>query len=457
MTERKQYKYYPPRIQIPVETMFSASGKYALYCLPVDAAQAVQRISNYLKREITYIGEIVDEKRYLGPTEQEIVDIRSTIEKMEVALMSECSIDGVVDQLEAMNATMARQADCICAMRSAVELMSQSGNSLDGYVDAGNATYKNPDQVPITPGAPSTDTEKCQLAQAIYWYFYNHMTESILPAANTTADSLTALVVSLATFGNLAEFVGVPVGIVTGFVASVISWAVDGSIVDYVNWLYASKDDITCIFYNNIPDYKAAGDKMFTWLNEQTEISFGDRIVTKAYFTAEWWTQAVAKDQQENGTWDNYLEAGACDTCPPPTPPGCFSLAPCTPSDWNNPANINCDSGYPRSIGGVQIWQPETPTCPSSGQMTVAWYPYAESPSTTAVLRFGAQRVSDGQLYIEYESPARPVGALAIETFDLSTQVWLQPIKFCMQPISWQGSVVYWCIAEPPDGGPTLP
>lgn len=405
MTERKTYRYYRPRIQIPIATMFDSAGEYGLYCLPKDGAQAIARITGYLKRAITYIGEVVDDTIYYGPTETEMSMVIDIIGELEVGLMSECDFADIVDRLDQMIAVMQQAADCQCqATSSTVNAIGQLP-AIGGYVGEGNVTYKNETDARADYTDPTLDAEKCELAQAHYWFVWEAYTEKILPWANSTADNITAAIVATASFAGVATFIGLPVAVLSAVVAVLVNWAIDGSIENFVNWLYASRDDIVCAIYLNLPDLDACEYALNQVIDTAPELSTLDRALLKSILASQWFMTFVFADQETNGTWDNYIEGGFCSVCAAPVA-SCKPVLDYDAADWSGGFVVN-QNNRGVIIGGTATYINDTMTVPAyPSQLQVEWIPRSDDslPSTMA---FGVTEVLSGKIWTLGTTPSR--------------------------------------------------
>lgn len=447
MADPKRYTFYRPRIQIPVETMATSPGEYRFYCLPVDGAEALLRIAPYLKREITYVGEVIDDKRYIGPSTVDFGAIVDLVGELEVSLMSSCGIEELTALIEAQNATLLAMQECICLSTEWQRQAVSGSGDVSGYVQEGNVTYKNVGDALANPLPPGTDEIRCAYAQAFYWYVFTMFTEEILPAANSTADTITAAIVATATFAGVASFVGMPIAVLTGIVAAVVAWGIDGAIAEFTNWLYASIDDMVCIMYTWFPDFDGAAAALAAYVDAAPEPSFLDKAVLKTVLCSPWHMGFVVQDQQENATWDAYITSGFCTDCDP-TPPGCFSIGACNLADWTGGAN-SCMGGYAVHQGSTSYWNKTSWTCPPAGAtMRVGWIPRTDGSAGSPVCKLGARRLSDSTSYVEFETPARPKDVLVEETFSLSSQLWGELCEFGVRQVGWWAEIKYFCVDE---------
>lgn len=448
MTERRTIPTYRPRIQIPVNSMFSSPGEYALYCLPIDGAQALQRIAPYLTREVTYIYQPLGDRQFLGPTEAEMLEIRELVGELEVGLMSGCDFSTIVDALIAINSTLDGLSTCVCEQSDiALRDLARLPN-LQGYVDNGSVTYDQISETLGSPATPGSDEERCELAQAFYQYIFQTYTEILLPYANNTADVITDAIITTSLFGALASWVGVPVAILSAGLASVVAWGIDGSIANFTNWLLGIKDEFVCTMYAELPDYAAAAAAIDALIDAQTEISFLDKALLKAFAGSEWHMTWVALDQQTNGTYDEYIQAGFCDDCE--VPAGCAPVIACNLSHWTGGV-VECVEGRAWVKGGTARYIYNQIAVPNPGYMWFQWIPRWTTPMSTPRCKVWLYNLGNSTAYYAYQTPYRLMDTVWDEYFTAPTAcwgndcqlmiqqdvLWSEPQMYCAQSTPW--------------------
>ncbi len=343
-------KFYRPRIQIPVDVMLNEPGAYALYCLPLDGVSALSRLIGYAKRQITFVADVLDDRHYKTPSDDVMLQILEVIEETEVRLMEGCGIESLTSAIEAQTSVLESMSMCICDLSAITQKMSSTMPDLSGYVDQALVTYVSPDGSDIVPAAPGTDAILCEYAQSVWFWVFQTYTETLLPYADTTSDALTSAIVATASFAGLATFIGIPVAILTSIVAVAINWAIEGSIANFSNWLWSTKDEIICIYYNTFDDFNAASSEVNAFIDSQGDISYLDKQMAKLLFGSVWHMGWIIEDQITNDTWREYFTSGQCDSCIAPVPPGCISVVPCVEADW---ASTICRDGYPTIAGAT--------------------------------------------------------------------------------------------------------
>ena len=396
MSERKLYRFYRPRIQIPVGDMTSHPGECLWYCLPVDGAQALLRIAPYLRRPITYPGEYLDEKTYNGPTETELTTIHELIDELEEGLMAGCDLALIEEYLERIADAQEQLAECTCSSAAASATETARMPDVSEYVTAEDINYLIPSENYANCDPIITDVLKCEAAQSVYYYIFQQYTETILPWSGESADALVAAIIATVGFGALFSFVGIPIAIAAGIVSVTVNWQVSGSISNFVNWMYGAKDDLICIYYRNFDDYAAAAEEARLYIDSQDDISFLDRQLAKMYFGSTWWYTWIIKDQQANDTWRNYFVADQCDECSE-IPTNCQVYNPCVLDDWTFPesGDLVCNGAYPQIKDNYAIYDETTLTVPDwDGWIDITYVIRGTDPTGNAQFNLYA---GDGQ------------------------------------------------------------
>jgi hypothetical protein len=246
-------------------------------------------------------------------------------------------------------------------------------------------------------------------------------------------------------FALLATWVGAPIAIVSGIFATVLDWAVAGSVENFTNWMWGFKDELICEIYSNLPDYGAAAQAARDLIDTETEPTLLDKAVLKAMCT-EWHFSNVADDQQTSGTWDAYIESGFCDDCLE-TPEGCESAYPCILTDWPDGTFV-CNGSLPQVRGGDSHYTRVSILCPSApSTLTVGWIPRADSGGY-AKIQIGVKIVSNDNEHTTVIPASKPVDVLTEDTYSLPGPCQGEYLYLWVKQDSWYGDIVYYCIEE---------
>jgi len=433
--------------------MFDSPGEYGLYCLPVDGAQALLRICNYLRREVTFIGALVSSQTFLGPTEEELVSIREVIDQVETGLMAQCdfseivtAIDGISSQLETLadvQETLAAMQACVCDALEWQRIAAYPFPDVGGYADSGQLVYTPEEDNYAEYDDPADNEEKCEFAQAIYYQVFRMYTEYLFPFADQASDVLVAGIVASAAFAVLSGGLGIPLATATSLFAAIVNWVIAGEEENFINWLLNNKDELLCQVFTGLPSLQESAANVRAYIDASGTIGILDKQLLKVTYGNPWWMSWAFKAQQTMGYFDGYFVAGACDDCIP-LPGGCISLRPCVPGDWVG-GSIVCEGDYPRINGGISYNTAKVLSWPSSpGWFKIRWIPKAEGyPS--AQLRFSIRRVSNGAIGGEWLSPLRPIDVPVIETFYVGAVPVGVDYQFRVQQVVYNGLLDYWC------------
>lgn len=430
--QRKQY--YSPRVIIDANSILESVANDHIVCLTTQQLEMLRNLTQYLHRRVTFV-EQYEKDYYVVPGESDWNDIQEMVADLEYRLMA-TTCEDIVTALQAI-------ASCVCNIAYWQERIAATLPDLSGYVDTDQVTYLPVNEVMGSPSQPASDQEKCELAQAFYWYIYDAFTEKILPFANSTADQLAAAIIATCAFGAIATFVGIPVAILGVILGVVVSWGVEGAIANFTSWLYASKDEIVCILYQNLPNLDAAASALTTWVNSETSPSYLDKKVLLSMLASTWHMSFVMQDQQENGTWDTYIESGACDECGPP-PMQCVSIRDYVGSDWDG-GTVESENGRATLKAGWSAYTYETVEAIAyPSYLIFSWIPRSTT-DTFARAKYGV-RVDGVTVYMQGQTPNREkdiewqewvnLPAIAVgSTLELMIQqdaYWIEPCYFCL-------------------------
>jgi len=443
--EWRKKGYYGPRVLIETGRITSPQLDAILICLTGPQVEMLRNLTQYLHRRSTFAQDY-EQDYYLAPNNEDWEVIETIVAELEGNLMSDCLNDLIV-AIEAQTAVIDAMMQCVCTSTAYQQNIASQLPGLSGYVDQTLVNYLAPGETEGNPINPATDTEKCELAQAMYYYIYDAFTEDILPFANASADTLTGLIVATSTFALLGGFLGLPVVILGYVVSGVVAWAIDGAISSIINWLLAIKDEYVCVLYNAYPDYALASQGASTLIDDDGTLSYLEKNMLKSLMASSWHMTWVSKDQQTNGTWDSYFIAGQCDDCVPPDPE-CQTLD-CAGGNWGDipPGVLACESGTPYALNAFPIrWLGGSPTQPAAGfKLQVNWT--AMGASGNAIL--GCDLRSDvTEHQINVSPPAsQPVGETTTSEWTLSSPGTIgEGLDIRLAQATWYGLVNWYCI-----------
>lgn len=448
MTEANRVKtYYRPRIQVPLEVMFNEPGEYAFYCLPKDGVSLLRRILDYGHRQITYIDEVIDNTSYLVPDSATMVLINDIVEKTGVGLMSECNIDLVIDAID-RNTAAIEALQCVCVSLQRNQSGELWGNDVVQYLQDGTVipTTDQPDES-ITA---QQDADACAIAQLYYAFAFEVITETVLPAAASTFDTLIPILA------------GVIAGIASGGMAAIAMYGVAELVQElielqyvvaeenYRNWLWSVKDEWICEAYQMLKDganaSSIAATIAATVIEPSTEISFGDKLVTKLFGGILAVRNAKAAWEGQTSWAQNNVTPGYCAICPEPVPSGCLAFEECDLAAWTG-GSVDCSNYGATLKGGLARWTEQTMVVPTNGHLSVRWYPRTDG-YPTARASFGLYRASDLH-YQEVIVTTDKNADTATEDYALiPSYLWGQECYFGMKQESYWCEPVWWCLLD---------
>ena len=450
MTESWRRKtYYGKRVLIDTTRVLNPQFPTIIACFDGAELEMLRNLTKYLHRRSTF-AEDLTKSGYLSPSNADWDTIESLVATLERKLMGgEC--EDLITAIESQTAVITAMMQCVCQTTEWQQRQAAALPAMDGYVNETLVTYKNPYDSWITPTPPATDPVKCEYAQSVYLWVYQSYTETLLPFANTTADSIVAAIVATTAFAGFVTFVGIPMALLTSLVTVSIGWAIDGSIENFTNWLFYAKDEIVCIYYNAFPDYEAASVAVKAFIDTQGELSFLDKAMAKQLFGSEWHMRWIIADQVANGTWDTYFDVGQCDTCVPADPE--CNLPTCLPTDWTEQfpgASLQCSSGNPYTQSGYIIHEAAGVVQPAANfNLVIQWR--AVGGAGSAILGVNLISADTAWQIIGGNTLPLLIGQTREDTFLLASPGTIgEVLKLQAVQGTWYGAIVRYCIRPIP-------
>ncbi len=442
----RRKRYYKTRVLIDTERILDTSFQDVILCLSGAQVEMVRNLCAYLHRRSTF-AEQYTKAGYLAPSSEDWIAIETIVGDLEEKLMGDLCAD-LLTAIQEQAASVALMQACLCQMKESSIRENARLPPLEGYVDESQVTYKTETETRGAPDAPATDEAKCELAQAFYYYIYDLYTEDLLPFANGTADSITTTITAGSAFLGLALFIGLPVAILAIIAATLVAWAIDGSIANFTNFLLSAKDDIVCIAYRNYPDYDATAAAYKLWIEAQGSISYLDKAVLRTVLASAWHMSWVSQLQQDEGTYDDRLLLGQCDTCTL-LPLTCHYVGLCNLDDWEN-GTVECLAGRANIIASWSYYTPNQITIPGSGSpiLTFAWTPRNDLDENGRC-SYGLWDTVSEQLWNVETTIYRPANVLAIETGNIPSQTWGHACHLWVKQEAHKAEPLYWCVDLP--------
>lgn len=438
-------KYYDKRVVIETARILDPQFPSTVVCLTGAQVELLRNLCEYLHRRSTFVSEY-QTIGYLAPDNDEWEALQYIVADLEEILMG-CDIQGLIDAVNTQTDVIDALMQCVCTSTTYNQKLVGALPDVGGYVTNDDITYLSPAQTMGVFTPPPTDTARCELAQAMFYFVYDVYTEKLLPFANTTADTLTALIVASLGFGALALFAGIPILTLAPLVTALVSWGVEGAIENFRNWLLAAKDELVCIFYNALPDTSACAALVSLYIDAAAELSFLDKLVLKALYTSTWAMSWVFQDQEANDTWRAYFIPGQCTLCDEPIP-GCWEFGPCDLPTWIG-GNVECAYNGVLLTGGASYWNEQEVTPVLGDYLIVSWTP-REQTWPLGRAKFGLRRVSDEIQYEVIYTPERAVDVPVVE-YGLVPAGWCGvPCYFYMHQASQAIEPAYFCLSQTP-------
>jgi len=441
--EWRRKTFYRTRVLIETERILNPQFSDSLVCLTGAEIELLRNTVKYLHRRSTFVSEY-EAGGYLAPTNAEWDALQAIVANLEETLMG-CSIDELVVAINAQTDVLDLVRQCVCANTTWAGRDAGRLPDVAGYVANNDVTYESVAESSGTFTDPPTDVIRCEYAQAVWLWHYQTYTEVLLPWANSTADTLTAIIVASTAFSALVAWIGVPIAILSSLLLAVVAWGVDGSIANFTNWLWAAKDEIVCLLYNTLPDTGAAALALKDYVNAAAELSFLDKQVLLAMLASEWHMSWIIKDQEENDTWRSYLVAGQCDNCVP-VPPGFFSFLPCNLDDWHN-GLVECGTIGPVHKGGMSYTDKESGLVPSDGILVIHFIPRSET-HPTAKTDFGLRKVGDLVHVNVISGVDQPVDVPITVYANITSALWGNDCYVDAYQQTWWAEVLWWGVTD---------
>jgi hypothetical protein len=439
--------FYDKRVLIETERVITSSFPSVLICLTGTELEMLRNITQYLHRRSSFAANY-SKTGYLSPTNEEWDTIEALVAELEEKLMSDCLID-LIAAVNSLTSVQSAMMTCICQMSDWQRSLAGRLPDLVPYVDNNDVTYETPASTQHAPVEPGSDEEKCEFAQAVFYYTYQLYTETLLPFANSTSDTLVALIVAAAPFGAIAGWVGVPVAILAALVLGLVAWGVAGSAANFANWMWDNKGEMICILYNHFPDYTTSAAELREYIDDAETLSFLDKQVLKTVMGSAWHYSWIVKDQALNGTWDASFIEGQCDLCVL-VPDECQTFAPCNLDDWDSSpeATIVCNGQYPQVKTGYHTYtEPDTEILGYDMWVKIHWIPRGESTHATADFDVMVGEDQETQIAL-YPTSSKPIDVLTSDTYSFVYDGVGTPVSIRAIQAVWWFDVVWMCFYD---------
>ncbi len=305
--EWRRKAYYRPRVLISTDDVLNPTFPDTIICISGAQVEMLRNLTQYLHRRSTFSQDNQDDY-YLAPTNDDWDTISSIVADLENVLMG-CDIESLVAILEVMT-------ECICDLSSRVTTTVPSPVNDNGGVLAPDLTEET---AIAGTGVPGTDVLKCELANVIWGFTFQFVTETLLPFANGVVDATTAAIAATTLFAVISGGLGLSLALVAALFYAIVQYLVDSATSNLINWMVSNAQESVCALYNGLyyGGYELAAGNMTT-LIDGSGLPLGDKMMLKLTLTSSWFMRAMQYqiDQLaiDPADYDDY----SCDACLPP-------------------------------------------------------------------------------------------------------------------------------------------
>lgn len=274
-TNWRRKTYYRTRVLLDTQHILAPTFSDCVVCLTGPQLEMMRNLTQYLHRRSTF-ADGYETDYYLAPTEAEWDDIQAIVADLENTLMN-------CDEFTAKLESILDAALCACAGTDGGYTSPVTGPIYDNYEDDGLIKWESPDPTP-TPA----EAKMCDLAQLVYAWNYEVLTEILQPTQEAGHEVLLFLI-----FEKLALIIGGPPALLPGaavyyVVQALLDAWVEGSLANVVNALVANKNELICAMYLEFVasgDYGDAADAAHTIIDGVGAWSAIDKALFKLTFS----------------------------------------------------------------------------------------------------------------------------------------------------------------------------
>jgi uncharacterized membrane protein len=287
MSERRLVKRDHVRELLHVADLNDSTCK--LIAVTVDQLEILRVCVRYASRQINWNDEDVGTSMYYLPSNVDFDDILALVHDLELRLMETCDVGALVDALLALQ--------CVCT--NLENLIAQQ--SLD--VGVQGALPVIDDQAPSAEdralidntGLPSTAEELCELANTVWGWGTEVITEKVLPLGEDLANKLALLIVATEAFIILTGGIGLLPGVAIAAFTAFVRWLAEGAVINVQNWIAGSGQEAVCSLYTGFVEgsWEGARSNLAAMIDAEVQLSFGDKVMLKWFLTERYVLQAI--------------------------------------------------------------------------------------------------------------------------------------------------------------------
>ena len=246
-TEWRRKTYYKPRVLIETQRILDPQFSDCVVCLTGPQLEMMRNLTQYLHRRSTF-AEGYETDYYLAPTEADWDDIQAIVASLEDTLM-DC--EAFTAKLE----SILDAALCACSGVDGGYTTPVTGPVYQDLEGDGIVEWAPEDPTP-TPA----EAAACALAQLVYAWNYEILTETLQPIQEAGHEVLLFLVIEA-----FAGMIGGPPGLIAGgalfyVIQALLDAWVEGELANVTNALIANKDELICEMYLAFVDGGDYGD-----------------------------------------------------------------------------------------------------------------------------------------------------------------------------------------------------
>ena len=308
MTESWRRKtFYAPRVLIKTSDVLDSGFPDGILCLTGGQLNIVRNLLQYAHRRANFV-TTYETNSYLSPTEAEWDSIQAIVADLEEQAMNTCT--ELFEQLEAILAAAA----CACESAGSGYASPLTGPIYQDLVEAETLVWTPPDGT-VTPA----EAAACDLAQLVYAWNYEFLTEDLQPIEVALHEVLLAAVIQ-----TIGTVLGGPVGAVSApgiylIITKALNAWVEGELAGVVNELVALKNELVCAMYTVFLEegsYSTAAAAAAEVIDSSTSWSPVDKLLFKATFSPLATAICQSALTAESAWAVANVDPGYCDGCP---------------------------------------------------------------------------------------------------------------------------------------------
>jgi len=318
MSDRRLVKRDHVRELMYVDHLDDPSCK--LIAVTDDQLEILRVCVRYASRRINWNDQDVGTSYYYLPDDATWDSICDLVADLEVRLMETCDVGLLIGALE----------DLLCICDQLVNLNTQV--ALD--VGVQGALPIIDDQAPSDgdralidgTGLPGSALELCELANSIWGWGTEVITEQLLPLGGELSDKLAMLITATEAFVILTGGIGLVPGTAVIAFTAFVKWLADGAIANVNNWINGSGQEAVCALYSGFVSggWESARANLKEMIDNEAQLAGGDKLMLKWFLTEAFVLKAV-QYSIDNAIIDpdDYFTY-SCDDCEPAE--GCITF-----------------------------------------------------------------------------------------------------------------------------------